>query len=122
VQVPAAAAVAILTVFTGMGLVTEGAATGWVFGAWVVTGTVAATTLVRPVGLWVVVPAPPMALLIMVVGRATWRRQPMWGDKKELIAVLAPPYLHGFPWLAAAVGVGLGIATIRLVMRSRKRR
>jgi hypothetical protein len=119
VQVPSAAAVAILTVFIGMGLLTDGTASSWIFGAWVIAGAVSAATLVRPVGLWVVVPAPPMALLIVVIGRAAWRRQPMWGSTKELVAALAPPYLQGFPWLAAAIGAGIAITAIRLIVRSR---
>jgi hypothetical protein len=117
VQVPSAAAVAILTVLIGMGLVTDGTASSWIFGAWVIAGAVAAATLVRPVGLWIVVPAPPMGLLIVVIGRAAWRRQPMWGSTKELVAALAPPYLQGFPWLAAAIGAGVAVTAVRLARR-----
>lgn len=120
VQVPSAAAVAILTVLIGMGLVTDGTASSWIFGAWVIAGSVAAATLVRPVGLWMVVPAPPMALLVVVIGRAAWRQQPMWGTTKELVAALAPPYLQGFPWLAAAIGAGVLVAVIRLASRARR--
>jgi hypothetical protein len=120
VQVPSAAAVAILTVFIGMGLVTDGTASSWIFGVWVIAGAVAAATLVRPVGLWVVVPAPPMALLVVVIGRATWRQQPMWGSAKELVAALAPPYLQGFPWLAAAIGTGVAVTAVRLALRARR--
>ncbi|NRN66368.1 hypothetical protein GC106_35930 [Kibdelosporangium sp. 4NS15] len=116
-EVPAVAAVAILTVFVGMGLITDGGTVGWVFGAWVITGMVAAAALVRPVGLWIVVPAPPIVLLIVVVVRIAWHWQPVWGNTKELVAAFAPPYLHGFPWLAAAVGVGLTIAVIRITRR-----
>jgi hypothetical protein len=58
-------------------------------------------------------------LLIVVIGRAAWRQQPMWGSTKELVAALAPPYLQGFPWLAAAIGTGIAITAIRLIVRSR---
>ncbi|MFC0115966.1 DUF6542 domain-containing protein [Kibdelosporangium aridum] len=112
------AAIAMLAVFVGMGLITDGSA-GWVFGTWVIIGTGVAATLVRPVGLWVVVPAPPIALLIVVTIRIAWQWQPVWGNTKALVAEFAPPYLHGFPWLAAAIGVGTGIAVIRLLRRGK---
>ena len=121
VQLPSGAAVAILMIFTGMGLLTDGGASGWIFGVWLVAGAVAANALVRPVGLWVVVPAPPITLLAVTAGQAVWRGQPLWGKKKELIAVLSRPYLHGFPWIAAAVGAGVVITIVRLVVRRRAR-
>lgn len=107
----------MLTVFVGMGLITDNGKVGWVFGVWAIVGTGAAAALVRPVGLWVVVPAPPIVLLIAVAIRTAWRRQPVWDNAKELIAEFAPPYLHGFPWLAAAIGAGAGVAIVRLVRR-----
>ncbi|ONI72599.1 hypothetical protein ALI144C_41975 [Actinosynnema sp. ALI-1.44] len=107
----------MLTVFVGMGLVTDKDVVGWVFGVWVIIGAGVAAALVRPVGLWVVVPAPPIVLLIAVTIRTAWRRQPVWDNAKELVAEFAPPYLHGFPWLAAAIGVGVGVAVIRVKRR-----
>nr|WP_042184470.1 DUF6542 domain-containing protein [Kibdelosporangium sp. MJ126-NF4] len=107
----------MLTVFVGMGLITDGDAVGWVFGLWAVIGAGVAAALVRPVGLWVVVPAPPIVLLIAVAIRTLWRRQPVWHSLKEVVAEFAPPYLHGFPWLAAAIGVGIGVAVLRVVRR-----
>ncbi|RSM73839.1 hypothetical protein DMH04_40465 [Kibdelosporangium aridum] len=109
----------MLAVFVGMGLITDGGVVGWVFGTWVIIGTGVAAVLVRPVGLWVVVPAPPIALLIVVTIRIVWQWQPVWGNTKQLVAEFAPPYLHGFPWLAAAIGVGIGIAVIRLLRREK---
>ncbi|MCE7009476.1 hypothetical protein LWC34_42695 [Kibdelosporangium philippinense] len=113
------AAIAILAVFIGMGLITDDGTFGWVFGTWVVIGSGMAAALVRPIGLWVVVPAPPLALLIVVAIGTAWQLKPVWSNTKQLVAEFAPPYLHGFPWLAAAIGVGIGIAVFRLTRRAR---
>ncbi|ALG05717.1 hypothetical protein [Kibdelosporangium phytohabitans] len=48
--------------------------------------------------------------------------QPVWDNAKEIVAEFAPPYLHGFPWLAAAIGVGIAVAVLRNVRRGKPRR
>jgi hypothetical protein len=120
-QIPSAAAVAVMAVFATLGLSAHGAGLGWSFAVWLITGVVCAAFLVRPVGLWTVVPAPPLVFFALVLGKATWDGQLHWRSAKELTAVLAPWLVHGFPPVAVAVAVGLLIALLRAVSRLRGR-
>ena len=72
------AALAVLAVFTQVGIWVDGDNLGWPFGVWLIVGAVLASALVRRVGLWTVAPAPPVVFLIVAVGNAAWRRQTQW--------------------------------------------
>ncbi|MFD4670117.1 DUF6542 domain-containing protein [Lentzea sp. NPDC058450] len=118
VQLPSLAALAVLAVFTQTGVWVDGEGFGWVFGAWLVSGTLVASALVRRVGLWTVAPAPPLVFVVVAVADAAWERQtkrlPLWGSSKEFAADAVPWLVNGFPWMAAAVGAALVVAVVRL--------
>ncbi|MEO6085303.1 MAG: DUF6542 domain-containing protein [Umezawaea sp.] len=120
-QIPSLAAVTFLAVFVLLGLPAQGADLGVRFGIWLVVGMVCAAALVRPVGLWAVVPAPPLLYFALVLGKTTWVGQLHWRGSKELATVLAPWLIHGFPHLATSVVVGLVVALLRAVSRARRR-
>ena len=119
VQLPTLAAVAMLAVFAQTGVWVDGDNLGWAFGVWLVAGAVIASALVRQVGLWTVAPAPPVVFVVVAVGNAAWdrqaRRQAWWGSSKEFAADAVPWLVNGFPWMAAAVGVALVVALVRIV-------
>jgi hypothetical protein len=65
---------------------------------------------VRPVGLWTVVPAPPLLHTALVAAAAL-----LGGTTPAQLAVLvAPPVVHAFPHLATAVGAGVVVAAVRV--------
>ncbi|KAA2266129.1 hypothetical protein F0L68_03145 [Solihabitans fulvus] len=110
----------VSAVFGGIGIAMDGPILGWVFGAWLAAGAFVAAALVRPVGLWIVVPAPPAVFLVLAAANAAWRRQTAWGSEKKFLEAAAPWFIHGFPHLALAIAVALGVAVIRAVFgRSR---
>lgn len=119
VQLPTLAAVAILAVFAQTGVWVDGDDLGWAFGGWLIAGAVIASALVRRVGLWTVVPAPPLVFVVVAVGNAAWerqsRRQGWWGSTKELAADAVPWFVNGFPWMAGAVGAALVVAIVRVI-------
>ncbi|GLY53654.1 DUF6542 domain-containing protein [Lentzea sp. NBRC 102530] len=124
VQLPSLAAVAMLAVFTQTGIwVDDGF--GWGFGGWFVGGALAVSALVRMVGLWTVVPVPPLVFVVVAVGNAGWERQSRrlawWGSTRELGADAVPLLVHGFPWMAAAVGAALVVAAVRVFSRGRRK-
>ncbi|WP_439664170.1 DUF6542 domain-containing protein [Lentzea sp. HUAS TT2] len=119
VQLPTLAAVAVLAVFTQVGIWVDGDKLGWPFGVWLFAGTVAAAALVRRVGLWTVAPAPPVVFVVVAVGNAAWQRQAhrqsLWSNNKEFVADAVPWFVNGFPWLAASVGAAVVVAFVRVV-------
>jgi hypothetical protein len=119
VQLPSLAALAVLALFTQVGIWVDGDNLGWFFGVWLVVGTVLASALVRRVGLWTVAPAPPVVFLIVAVGNAAWRRQveqhSFWGNSKEFVADAVPWFVNGFPWLAVSVGAAIVVVVVRLL-------
>lgn len=119
VQLPSLAALAVLAVFTQVGIWVDGDNLGWPFGVWLVAGAVLTSALVRRVGLWTVAPAPPVVFLVVAVGNAVWRRQTQWqsfwGSGKEFAADAVPWFVNGFPWLAASVGAALVVVVVRTV-------
>lgn len=119
VQLPSLAALAVLAVFTQVGIWVDGDNLGWPFGVWLIVGAVLASALVRRVGLWTVAPAPPVVFLVVAVGNAAWRRQTQvrsfWGNSKEFVADAVPWFVNGFPWLAASVGAALVVVVVRTV-------
>lgn len=125
VQLPSLAAVAMLAVFTQTGVWVGGDDFGWAFGVWLVGGALVASALVRPVGLWTVAPAPPLVFVVVAVGDAAWERQSkrlgLWGSFKEFGADAVPWLVHGFPWMAAAVGAALLVALVRVFMGGRRK-
>lgn len=125
VQLPSLAALAVLAVFTQVGIWVDGDNLGWFFGVWLVVGTVLASALVRRVGLWTVAPAPPVVFLIVAVGNAAWRRQveqqSFWGNSKEFVADAVPWFVNGFPWLAASVGAALVVVVVRLLLGGKRK-
>jgi hypothetical protein len=120
-QIPSLAALAIMAVFVEIGIQVGDAQLTWGFGFWLVLGVVCAAFLVRPVGLWTVVPAPPLVFLVVVLAKATWDGRLHWRGGTELATVVAPWLVHGFPHLAAAVVAGLVVTVVRLVVRPRGR-
>ena len=118
VQLPSLAALAVLAVFTQVGIWVDGDNLGWLFGVWLVTGALLTSALVRRVGLWTVAPAPPVVFLVVAVGNAAWRRQTQWqsfwGSSKEVAADAVPWFVNGFPWLAASVAAALVVVVVRI--------
>jgi hypothetical protein len=114
VQLPSLAALAVLAVFTQVGIWVDGDNLGWSFGVWMIVGAVLASALVRRIGLWTVAPAPPVVFVIVAVGNAAWRRLAFWGNSKEFVADAVPWFVNGFPWLAASVGAALVVAVVRV--------
>lgn len=119
VQLPSLAALAVLAVFTQVGVWVDGDNLGWPFGVWLVAGTMLASALVRRVGLWTVAPAPPVVFVVVAMGNAAWRRQSQWqsfwGSGKEFAADAVPWFVNGFPWLAASVGAALVVVVVRML-------
>lgn len=122
VEIPSAAALIFLALLAVLGLPATGAELGVRFGIWLVVGVVCAAFLVRPVGLWTVVPAPPLVFFALVLGKTTWVGQLHWSSAREVATVLAPWLIHGFPHLAVAVVVGMLVALLRGLSRLRARR
>ncbi|MET9231264.1 DUF6542 domain-containing protein [Lentzea sp. NPDC003310] len=128
VELPSLAALAVLAVlavFTQTGVWVDGGNFGWVFGVWLVSGTLVAAALVRRVGLWTVAPAPPLVFVVVAVGNAAWERQTkrlgFWGNSKEFAADAVPWLVNGFPWMAAAVGAALVVAAVRIVSGGKRK-
>jgi len=125
VQLPSLAALAMLAVFTQTGVWVDGGDIGWVFGVWLVGGTVVASALVRRIGLWTVAPAPPLVFVVVAVGNAAWERQSKrlapWGSSKEFAADAIPWLVNGFPWMAAAVGAALVVVVVRVFIGGRRK-
>ncbi|MGW4209676.1 DUF6542 domain-containing protein [Lentzea sp. NPDC004789] len=114
VQLPSLAALAVLAVFTQVGIWVDGDNLGLPFGVWMIVGAVLASALVRRIGLWTVAPAPPVVFVIVAVGNAAWRRLAFWGNSKEFVADAVPWFVNGFPWLAASVGAALVVVAVRM--------
>ncbi|ONI87330.1 hypothetical protein ALI22I_23190 [Saccharothrix sp. ALI-22-I] len=104
------AAVAVSAVFTSVGIWLDGEQPGVVLGVLMVFGALLAAAMVRPVGLWTVVPAPPLLYAGLVVAVAALQGKSLG----ELTILVAPPVVRAFPHLAVAVGVGLLVALARL--------
>ncbi|WP_367131143.1 DUF6542 domain-containing protein [Saccharothrix sp. HUAS TT1] len=104
------AALAVSAVFTGVGIRVDGGENGLVLGVMMVLGTTLAAAMVRPIGLWTVVPAPPLLYAGLVVGVAAVRGKSLG----ELTVLVAPPVIRAFPHLAVAVGCGLSVALVRV--------
>jgi hypothetical protein len=121
VQLPSLAALAVLAVFTQVGIWVDGDNLGRPFGVWLVVGAVLTSALVRRVGLWVVVPAPPVVFMIVAMGNAAWRRLSLWGNSKEFVADAVPWFVNGFPWLAASVGAALAVVLVRMFSGGKKK-
>lgn len=109
-HLPSMAAVAVSAVFTVVGFRLDGGQPGLVLGVLLVFGALLAAAMVRPVGLWTVVPAPPLLYAGLVVAVAALRGKSLG----ELAIAAAPPVARAFPQLAVAVGVGLLVAVVRL--------
>ncbi|WP_158840648.1 polysaccharide deacetylase family protein [Saccharothrix deserti] len=109
-HLPSMAAVGVSAVFTGVGIWLDGEQPGVVLGVLMVFGALLAAAMVRPVGLWTVVPAPPLLYAGLVVAVAALRGKSLG----ELTILVAPPVVRAFPHLVVAVGVGLLVAGVRL--------
>lgn len=109
-HLPTMAAVAVSAVFTAAGIWLDGEQPGWVLGVLMVFGALLAASMVRPVGLLTVVPAPPLLYAGLVVVVAALRGKSLG----ELTILVAPPVVRAFPHLLAAVCAGLLVAAARL--------
>ncbi|MBB5957847.1 hypothetical protein FHS29_004442 [Saccharothrix tamanrassetensis] len=109
-HLPSLAALAVSAVFTGVGIWLDGERPGWLFGVLLVAGTVFAAATVRPVGLWTVVPAPPVLCVGLVVGVAASGGKSL----RELAVAAAPLVIRVFPSMAVAVGAGVVVAAVRV--------
>ncbi|MBM7810867.1 DUF6542 domain-containing protein [Saccharothrix algeriensis] len=109
-HLPSLAALGVSAVLTAAGAWVEGGRPGPVFGVFLVVGAIAAAAAVRPVGLWTVVPAPPVlcASAVVVVAAAGA------GSLRELAVTAAPLVVRGFPSMAVAVGAGAVVAAVRV--------
>lgn len=121
VQLPSLAAIAVMAVLTQVGIWADGGNLGWPFGVWMVAGALFAALTVRRVGLWVVVPAPPVVFVMLMVGNTVWQQQSFWRSGKEFAANTVPWLVHGFPWMAAAVGAGVAIGIVRTIKSGRSK-
>ncbi|GLZ33918.1 hypothetical protein Lesp02_61060 [Lentzea sp. NBRC 105346] len=113
VQIPSLAALAVMAVFAQVGIWVDGDNLGWPFGVWLVAGAIFAATTVRRIGLWVVAPAPPVVFVVLMAANTVWRQQDLWGSRRQFAGNTVPWLVHGFPWLAAAVGAGVLVAVMR---------
>ncbi|QFZ17331.1 DUF6542 domain-containing protein [Saccharothrix syringae] len=102
-HLPSLAAVAVAAVFTQAAVWLDGERPGLLFGVFTVFGSVLAAAMVRPVGLWVVVPAPPLLHAALVVAATA--------AAPGASAVLV---VRAFPHVAVAVGAGLVVAAVRV--------
>ncbi|NUT98881.1 MAG: hypothetical protein HOY78_43450 [Saccharothrix sp.] len=109
-HLPSLAALAVAGVFAGIGLWVDGEQPGWPFGVLLVFGAVLAAATVRPVGLWTVVPAPPVLCVVLVVGGAALGGKSL----RELVIASAPLVVRAFPAMAVAVGAGVVVAVLRV--------
>ncbi|MGM1059336.1 DUF6542 domain-containing protein [Saccharothrix sp. Mg75] len=109
-HLPSLAALAVTALFTGVGFLLDGEQPGVLLGVFMVFGALLATAMVRPVGLWVVAPAPPLLYAGLVVAASA-----LGGSSTgELAVLVAPPVVRAFPHLAVAVGAGLVVAAVRV--------
>lgn len=108
-QLPSLAAVAVLAVFTAAGVGVDGEQPGWVLAVLLIGGAGTAAALVRPIGLWAVVPAPPVLLVADVAVVAAVRGS----SPGEITGLVASSLVRAFPQVAAAVGVALLVVLIR---------
>ena len=109
-HLPSLAAVAVSAVFTGVGVWVDGGQPGWPLGVLMVSGAVFAAAMVRPVGLWTVVPSPPLVFAVLVAGVTALRGK----AAAEWAIVVGPLVVRAFPHLAAAVAAGLLVAVVRV--------
>ena len=109
-HLPSMAALAVSAIFTVVGTWLDGGEIGLLLGVMMVLGAALAAAMVRPVGLWTVVPAPPLLYAGLVVGVAALRGK----SSGELTVLAAPSVVRAFPHLAVAVGVGLSVAAVRV--------
>jgi hypothetical protein len=109
-HLPSLAALAVSAVFTAVAHRLDGGQPGLVFGVLVVSGALLAAAMVRPIGLWTVVPAPPLLYAGLVTGVSVLQGKSLG----ELTILVAPPVVRAFPHLAVGVGVGLLVAAARL--------
>ncbi|GAA3459121.1 DUF6542 domain-containing protein [Saccharothrix longispora] len=109
-HLPSVAAIAVTALFTGVGIWLDGEQPGAVLGVLMVFGASLAAAMVRPVGLWIAVPAPPLLYAGLVVAVSA-----LEGKSTGKLAILvAPPVVRAFPHLAVAVGAGLVVAAVRV--------
>ncbi|MEV0681195.1 DUF6542 domain-containing protein [Actinosynnema sp. NPDC050436] len=109
-HLPSLAALASSSVLAGVGYWLDGGQPGWLFGGFLVAGAVFAAAVVRPVGLWAVVPAPPLVCSGVVVGVAAAGGRSL----REVLVTAAPLVIRGFPPMAVAVGAGVAVAAVRV--------
>ncbi|WP_051771929.1 DUF6542 domain-containing protein [Saccharothrix sp. NRRL B-16314] len=109
-HLPSLAALAVSAVFTAVAHRLDGGQPGLVFGVLVVSGALLAAAMVRPIGWWTVVPAPPLLYAGLVAGVAALQGKSLG----ELTILVAPPVVRAFPHLAVGVGVGLLVVAARL--------
>ncbi|CCH28860.1 DUF6542 domain-containing protein [Actinosynnema sp. NPDC047251] len=109
-HLPSLAALGVSAVLASVGYWLDGGQPGWLFGGFLVAGAVFATAAVRPVGLWAVVPAPPLLCVGLVVGVTAAGGKSL----RELVVTAAPLVIRGFPPMAVAVGAGVAVAAVRL--------
>ncbi|XVV05490.1 DUF6542 domain-containing protein [Actinosynnema sp. CA-248983] len=109
-HLPSLAALAVAGVFAGIGIWVDGEQPGWLFGVFLVVGAVVAAAVVRPVGLWTVVPSPPVLCAALVVGGAALDGKSL----RELVISSAPLVVRAFPSMAVAVGAGVVVAVVRV--------
>ncbi|MFI9813686.1 DUF6542 domain-containing protein [Saccharothrix variisporea] len=109
-HLPSLAALAVAGVFAGIGLWVDGEHPGWPFGVLLVFGAVLAAATVRPVGLWTVVPSPPVLCAALVVGGAALGGKSL----RELVIASAPLVVRAFPAMVVAVAAGVVVAVVRV--------
>ncbi|WP_332461478.1 DUF6542 domain-containing protein [Amycolatopsis aidingensis] len=118
-QIPTLAALALLALFAGIGLWPDAERPGWVFGVWLTGGALAAAALVRPVGLWTIIPAPAPVTLLLVLLTTLWRGTRESWTGKGFLAEAGTSFALTFPSLAIACTAGIGVAGVRTLRRSR---
>jgi hypothetical protein len=87
------------------------------FAVALVVGAVLAALLVRTKDLFTVVVAPPMIYMLVSLLATIPHSNGAFGSKAKFTGTLANWLVYGFPEMAAATGLALVIAVIRLLMR-----
>jgi asparagine N-glycosylation enzyme membrane subunit Stt3 len=97
-----------------------GGYSGPVFAIVCVLAAMVAAATVTPVGLWWVIPSPPLVIWVVgVVAELSWRNPPYQGKKEQAVGV-AHGTVHSFPVMLAAL-LGMAVVVVATRMKARQR-
>jgi hypothetical protein len=111
----------LVTMLGGAYDLATGAGLRRAFAVALVVGTVLAAMLVRTRALYTVVVSPPLIYLAVSALASIIQPTGAFASKAKLMALAANWLVYGFPEMAAATGLAVLIAGLRLVDRQRPR-